>query len=52
MDHERYPYYFNDGTSDNGGKFVADLYEMLVNAVSRLAVPAAQADGTYFARGF
>jgi hypothetical protein len=41
MDHERYPYYFEED-SRSGGRFISDLYEMLLNAISRLAVPAAQ----------
>ena len=49
MDHERYPYYFDDQPSDNGGRFIADVYEMLVNAISRLAMPAA-APATVYAR--
>lgn len=51
MDHERYPYYFEGPSSDNGGRFIADLYEMLLNAVSRLAVPAAEPQSVHFARG-
>lgn len=49
MDHERYPYYFDDEPSDNGGRFIADVYEMLLDAISRLAIPAA-APATAFAR--
>ena len=49
VDHERYPYYFDDEPSDNGGRFIADVYEMLVTAISRLAVPAA-APATVYSR--
>ena len=49
VDHERSPYYFDDEPSDTGGRFIADVYEMLVNAISRLAVPAA-APATVYSR--
>lgn len=40
MDHERYPHYFDDAPGD-AGRFVTDLYEMLVGAFRRLAASAA-----------